>query len=98
VNVSSLITATGPGANKADAGVGLQFKFLSLRVTSAAPDTVTQLQTSPDNSAWTTVDTVTGSGWGWASRSARGRYARANCTVLGTGGAPYSAVVTGNPA
>jgi len=97
MKLSSTISAVGPG-NVANAGTGLQYKYINLRVTSSAPDTVTQLQTSPDNVTFTTVDTVTGSGWGWANRAARAQYIRANCTALGTGGLPYGAVVTANPA
>ena len=98
MNVSSIITAVGPGANVANAGAGKQYKYISMKVTTAAPDTVVQLQTSPDNTTWTTVDTVTGPNWGWAARGARGQYVRANCTAMGTGVTSFGAVVTGNPA
>lgn len=95
--LSSAIAAIGAG-NVANAGAGKNFKTFNMYVASSAKDTVTQLQTSPDNTTWTTADTVTGSGWGYSAKGLRAQYARANCTGLGTGGAPINAVVTALPA
>jgi hypothetical protein len=96
VQLSSAITAIGPG-NVANAGTGKNYKTFCMYVASSAKDTVTQLQTSPDNTTWTTADTVTGTGWAWSAKGLRAQYARANCTGLGTGGAPIQAVVTALP-
>jgi len=83
----NLHAATGPGTNKHDAGAGNTFRAFSLRVCSPVPDSVVALETSPDNTTWTAAATVTGDGWATAATSARSRYARANCTALGAGGA-----------
>jgi hypothetical protein len=83
----NLHTATGPGAVKHDAGAGNTFRNFALRVCSPVPDSVVALETSPDNTTWTPAATVTGDGWAYAASSARVRYARANCTALGAGGA-----------
>ena len=79
--------ATGPGANKHDAGAGATFRSFSMRVCSLAPDSVVALETSPDNSTWTSQAIVTGDGWVTARTDAKQRYARANVTALGAGGA-----------
>src|ERR1700746_3603091 len=79
--------ATGAGAVKHDAGAGNTFRSFSLRVCSPVADSVVALETSPDNTTWTPQATVTGDGWATAATSARQRYARANCTALGAGGA-----------
>jgi hypothetical protein len=79
--------ATGPGAVKHDAGAGNLFRAFSLRVCSPVADSVVALETSPDNSTWTARGSVTGDGWVTAATDARFRYARANVTALGAGGA-----------
>jgi len=78
-------SATGAGANKQDAGAGNVYRGFTLRVVTSAPDSVVVLETSPDNTAWTTQSTVTGDGWGYAASSHKQRYARPNVTSLGTG-------------
>lgn len=79
--------ATGAGATKHDAGAGATFRQFTLRVVSPVPDSVVALETSPDNTTWTVQTTVTGDGWGIGRSDAKFRYARANCTALGAGGA-----------
>lgn len=79
--------ATGPGTVKHDAGAGATFRSFTLRVCSPVADSVVALETSPDNTAWTAQAIVTGDGWAIARSDQRSRYARANCTALGAGGA-----------
>jgi len=97
MQLSNLFSAAGAGP-AANAGAGKKYKTMTLHAASAAPDTVTALQTSPDNTTWTTQDTVTGSGWGYAAMHLSTQYVRANVTALGTGGLPCSAVVMALPA
>ena len=85
--VQSVHAATGPAAVKHDAGAGGTFRAFSLRVCSPVADSVVALETSPDNTTWTPRTTVTGDGWATAATDTRFRYARANCTALGAGGA-----------
>lgn len=89
--------ATGPGTVKHDAGAGAVFRQFTLRVCSNAANSVVALETSPDNSTWTAQTTVTGDGWAIARSDGTARYARANCTALGTGGAGLSSVVCCTP-
>lgn len=86
-------SATGAGTNKLDAGAGNTQGVFTLRVVSNAPDSAVDLQTSPDNTTWTTQATCTGDGWAFAASSHRRRYARANVTSLGTGAAPLASTV-----
>lgn len=79
--------ATGPGAVKHDAGAGVTFRAFSMRVCSPVPDSVVALETSPDNTTWTARGSVTGDGWVTAATDTKFRYARANLTALGAGGA-----------
>lgn len=83
----NLHTATGAGTVKHDAGAGNTFRSFTLRVCSPVSDSVVALETSPDNTAWTAQATVTGDGWAFARSDQKSRYARANCTALGAGGA-----------
>ena len=85
--------ATGASTTKLDAGAGNTFKNFTLRVCSNAPNSVVALETSPDNTVWTVQAIVTGDGWATARSDHVQRYARANCTNLGTGGAPLSSNV-----
>lgn len=89
--------ATGPGAVKHDAGVGATFRQFTLRVCSNAANSTVALETSPDNSTWTAQAVVTGDGWAIARSDVALRYARANCTSLGTGGAGLSSIVNCTP-
>jgi hypothetical protein len=98
VQITSTITAVAAGTGVANAGATKKYKTLGLHVASAAVDTVTVLETSPDNSTYTVVDTVTGSGWGYSAMHVSAQYVRPRCTTLGTGGLPYQAVITGIPA
>jgi hypothetical protein len=95
--LSTLISAVGAGG-VVNAGAGKKYKSFNFHVSSAAADTVTVLETSPDNTTYTVKDTLTGSGWGFAAMHESAQYVRARCTALGTGGLPYSVVVTGLPA
>jgi hypothetical protein len=70
--------ATGPGTIKHDAGAGKTFSQFSMRVCSPVRDSIVVLETSPD---------VTGDGWVTAASDSKFRYARADCTALGAGGA-----------
>jgi hypothetical protein len=79
--------ATGPGTVKHDAGAGATFHNFALRVVSPVRDSVVALETSPDNTVWTAATHVTGDGWATAATDTAFRYARANCTALGAGGA-----------
>jgi hypothetical protein len=83
----NLHAATGAGSVKHDAGTGNVFRNFVLRVVSPVPDSVVALETSPDNTTWTPQAVVTGDGWAIARSDAKMRYARANCTALGAGGA-----------
>ena len=89
--------ATGPGTVKHDAGAGNNFRAFSLRVCSNAANSVVNLETSPDNTTWTVVGSVTGDGWCTARTDLLQRAARANCTALGTGGAGLSSIVQCTP-
>jgi hypothetical protein len=79
--------ATGPGTIKHDAGAGKTFSQFSMRVCSPVRDSIVVLETSPDNTTWTAAGTVTGDGWVTAASDSKFRYARADCTALGAGGA-----------
>lgn len=85
--------ATGASTTKLDAGAGNTYRSFSLRVCSNAPNSVVNLETSPDNTVWTVMASVTGDGWATARSDHAQRYARANCTNLGTGAAPLSSNV-----
>lgn len=78
-------SATGPGAVKIDAGVGNTNRQFTLRVVSSAPDSVVNLETSPDGTTWTAQTQVTGDGWGYTRSDLKQRQARANVVSLGTG-------------
>lgn len=85
--------ATGASTSKLDAGVGNTYRNFTLRVVSNAPDSVVNLETSPDGTTWTVMASVTGDGWAYARSDHKTRQARANCTSLGTGAAPLSSNV-----
>jgi hypothetical protein len=86
-------SATGAGTNKLDAGAGNVQRQFSLRVVGNAADSVVALETSPDNTTWTSQATVTGDGWAYAASSHTRRYARPNVTSLGAGAAPLATTV-----
>lgn len=86
-------TATGAIAGPVDAGAGKTFRNFSLKA-FGAPDATFVLETSPDNTAWTAQDNVTGPNWGYAGMHHARRYARVNVTFLGTGAGPVGAVIS----
>jgi hypothetical protein len=91
-------TATGPIAGAWDAGAGLTRGTHNMRVTSAAPDAVVAMETSPDNTVWTEITrTSAGKMWGFGGSSQRARYVRANVISLGTGAPGVAAVIVTNP-
>jgi hypothetical protein len=71
----------GPGVN---AGAGNTFKNLAMKVSSAAPDCVVNLETSPDDAIWTVADQVTGGDrWAVAGLHVHAQYVRSNVINLG---------------
>jgi hypothetical protein len=86
-------TATGPVVGSVDAGSGKTFRNYSLKA-FGAPDCVIALETSPDGTAWTEQDRVTGPNWCYTAMHHKQREARANVISLGTGGGPVGAVIS----
>jgi hypothetical protein len=90
-------SATGVVAGPWDAGAGKTRGNFNMKVSSAAPNCVVALETSPDNTTYTEVCRVTGPNWCFAASSDRARYAHVNVINLGTGAPPVAAVICGQP-
>jgi hypothetical protein len=92
-NHTATVAGAGPGV---DAGAGNTYKHLGMKVTSAAPDCVVNLETSPDGTTWTVADVVTGGNrWALAGLHTGAQHARSNVVNLGTAGLPISTTLTG---
>ena len=77
-------TATGAGS-ALDYGAGSSLGTWVMTVTNAAADSVCALETSPDNTTWTRVGTVTGMKSCAVINAGLGaRYGRINVIALGT--------------
>lgn len=87
-------SATGPIAGTTDAGAGKTFRQLGMKVSGTAPDSIVNLETSPDGTTWTIADVVTGPNWGYAGSHAAQRRLRANVVSLGTGAPPLAVNLT----
>lgn len=85
--------ATGAISGPVDAGAGNNFRNFSLKVSSAVPNCIVALETSPDNATWTEQDRVTGPNWAYVAMHHARRYARANVINLGTPSGPVAATI-----
>lgn len=96
--MSANATATGTVsvtlAAVVDAGAGNNYRNYAVKVSSQVQNCVVALETSPDNTAWTEQDRVTGPNWAYVAMHHARRYARVNVINLGTGGPPVSAAIS----
>lgn len=89
------MTSAGPGDPVLDAGEGMEFENVNLKLNNGTAETQVIAELGQDGTEFKQVTHAHGGEWAQAGTDDRGRYLRVTLVDLGTGVESVSAVVTG---